>query len=73
MEQTVAFYFTGNSTDGTVIRPIVLDVIKRAAEIGVHVIAITSDMGSANRAMWRSFNLLTGKHCKQTVNKIPHP
>ena len=71
-KQTVAFYFTGNSTDGTVLKPIVLDLIKRAAEISLHVIAVTSDMGSANRAMWRSFNILTAKHCK-TVNKIPHP
>ena len=55
-----------------VLKPIVLDLIKRAAEISLHVIAVTSDMGSANRAMWRSFNLLTAKHCK-TVKKIPHP
>ena len=50
-----------------------LDVIKRAAVIDLHVIAIASDTGRANKPMWRSFNLLTGKHCKQTVNKIPHP
>ena len=71
-KQTVAYYFTGNSSDGTVLKPLVLEIIEKAAGIGLYVIAVTSDMGSMNRAMWRSFGLRTGRHCA-TVNKIPHP
>ena len=71
-KQTVAYYFTGNSSDGTVLKPIILEIIEKAASIGLYVIAVTSDMGSMNRALWRSFGLRTGRHCG-TVNKIPHP
>lgn len=71
-KQTVAYHFTGNSTDGAEMKPIVLDVIKQATDTGLHVLAVTSDMGTVNRAMWRSFGIICGKHCK-TVNKIKHP
>ena len=71
-KQTVAYHFTSNSTDGSVFKDIILDIIQRAAVIGLHVKAITSDMGSANRAMWKSFGITCGKHCR-TVSKILHP
>ena len=50
----------------------VREIIECAAKIGLHVIAVTSDMGSANRALWRSFGLITGRHCN-TVSKVVHP
>ena len=50
----------------------ILDIIKKATDIGLHVIAVTSDMGSANRALWRSFGIVCSRY-SQTVNKIPHP
>ena len=53
-------------------KPIVLDIIECAAKIGLHVIAASSDIGSANRALWRSFGLMTGRHSK-TVSKVVHP
>lgn len=50
-KQTVAYHFTSSSTDGSVFHNIVLDIIQRASNIGLHVVAVTNDMGSANRAM----------------------
>jgi len=52
-KQAVAYYFTGNSVDGSVLADIVTELVTRADCIGLHVIAVTSDMGSANRAMWK--------------------
>ena len=71
-KQTVAYYYTSNSTDGTVFKDIILDIIKRATDIGLHVEAVASDKGSSNRAMWRSFGIVCGPLC-QTVNRIMHP
>ena len=71
-KQTVAYYYTSNSTDGTVFKDIILDIIKRATDIGLQVEAVASDMGSSNRAMWRSFGIVCGPLC-QTVNRIMHP
>ena len=71
-KQTVAYHYTSNSTDGAVFKDIILDIIQRAADISLHVEAVASDMGSANRAMWKSFGIICGKHCRTTC-KIPHP
>ena len=68
----MAYHYSGNSTDVSVLKPIVLDILRKASEVGLTVIAVTSDTDSVNRAFWRSFNLQTGKHCA-TVNKIAHP
>ncbi|XP_034048143.1 uncharacterized protein LOC117529457 isoform X2 [Thalassophryne amazonica] len=70
-KQTVAYHFTGSSTDGAVFHDIVLDIIQLASNIGLHVAAVTSNMGSANRAMWTSFGVVCSKH--NSVNRIPHP
>ena len=71
-KQTVCYHFTGNSTDGSKMRDIVLEIIRKAHEIGVHVSTITSDMGSANRALQKTFGIVCSK-LSVTVNKIPHP
>jgi Transposase protein len=60
-KQTVAYYFTGNSTDGSVFSTIVFEIIKRCHDIGINVAAVTSDMGSANRAMWKKLGIVCGK------------
>lgn len=70
-KQTVAYHFTGQGMDGTVLKQIALDIIQEAHKIGLHVMAICSDMGSANRAMWRSFGIRVT--AKEVVNRIPHP
>lgn len=71
-KQTVAYFYTGNSTDGAVFAPIIIDIIKRCNVIGLNVAAVTSDMGSANRAMWKKLGILGGKRAV-TINSFPHP
>ena len=63
----------GNSTDGKVFCGIILDIIQRAHEIGLFVTNITSDMGSANQAMWKSFGIGVGRDLNPCVYYIPHP
>ena len=66
-KQVVAFHYSGNSTQGTVYKPITLDIIRRAAAIGLHVISVTTDMGSPKRAMWKAFGVDHNTTC------VPHP
>lgn len=71
-KQTVAFYFTGNSTDGSKFKTIILDIIKQAEDIGLNVYGVVSDMGAPNQAMWRTFNIHVSRH--STIhNKCKHP
>ena len=60
-KQVVAYHYSGNYTDGTVYRPIILTILEAAASIGLHVVNITTDMGSPNRAMWKSFGVTYAK------------
>ena len=71
-KQVVGYHYTGNSINGIVLKAVTLDVIRHAADVGLHVVAVTSDMGSANRAMWKSFGIVCGKY-SETTNKIQHP
>lgn len=71
-KQVVAYYFTGNSVEGETLKPVVLDILQRAKDVGLHISTVTSDMGSANRALMRSFGIICVRDCK-VVNKIPHP
>ena len=65
-KQIVAYHLTGNKTDGTVFGKIILEIIEKAADAGLHVTAVTNDMGSLNRAMWSSFGLATNRHFNTT-------
>jgi hypothetical protein len=60
-KQVVGYYFTGNKTNGSYLVQIVESVVKKSAEVGLNVVAATSDMGSFNRAMWKK----TGNFCQQ--------
>lgn len=71
-KQVVAYYFTGNSVYGSALMPIILNIIRKAHNIGLHVVAVTSDMGSCNRAMWKSFGVQCSRFLP-TVNKVAHP
>ena len=71
-KQVVAYDFTGNATNGSAFKPIVLKIIECAEEIGLRVTTVTSDMGSANRAMWKVFGISATKD-SGVRNKIDHP
>ncbi|KAJ3640491.1 hypothetical protein Zmor_003785 [Zophobas morio] len=71
-KQTVAYYFTGKSTDGTVYEEIIFEIIQKAENFGLKVYSITSDMGSSNLALWRKWGIIAGRH-DQNRNSISHP
>ena len=52
-KQAVGYWFTPDGVDGKEFHPILEDLIKRASDIGLHVISVTSDMGSSNQKMWK--------------------
>lgn len=71
-KQVVAFYFTNGHCDGEVLKHIIIDIIKRAEDIGLRIMRVTSDMGSSNQAVWRKFGIVSGRCC-QTKSNIVHP
>lgn len=56
-KQVVAFYFTPKGCNGSQLKPIILELIKKIEAIGLYVHSITSDIGLINRAMWRAFGI----------------
>lgn len=70
-KQIVAFYFTPNSFDGSLLKPIILKIIEQGEAIGLKIHSVTSDIGPVNRAMWKSFGISVNR--ESTINFIPHP
>lgn len=62
--------------DGKAIKPIILSIVKKANDINLEVTAVTSDMGSCNRAMWNSFGITSSRTSTvdtryRTISSIP--
>ena len=57
----VAYHFTGKSIKGDVLADIATSIISMAHSIGLEVVAVTSDMGPSNQAMWRSLGIKCGR------------
>lgn len=53
-------------------KKITLELIAKCEDTGLRVHAISSDMGSDNRAMWKSFGI-KGKKIGKIISSIPHP
>ncbi len=70
-KQVCAYYYTGPSTDGSVLMDIITNIIQKAHDIGLRIICVTSDMGAANQKMWKSFNISANRIL--TKNYTPHP
>ncbi|XP_064488352.1 uncharacterized protein LOC135400450 [Ornithodoros turicata] len=47
-------------------------VIEKCFDIGLKVLAITTDMAPGNRSMWQYFGVVTGKHSR-VANVAKHP
>lgn len=71
-KQVVDFYYTGKSTNGAIYKLLMINYIKKAHEIGLDVHGIVSDMGSANQALWRSFEIIANRF-SVTQNRCQHP
>lgn len=56
-KQTIAYYFTRNSVFGSVLKPIVSNIIMKASQIGLNILNVTTNMGSYNHAVWRTFGI----------------
>lgn len=78
---TVAYYFTGTTDSkckeqdvnatGNALKDIILTLIEKAENIGLHVISVISDMGSDNKTMWNAFEVGCTKQNMKT--SIVHP
>jgi len=62
---------TENSTDGRILCDILKQIIVLCYDIHLNVVAVTSDMGSANRAMWKSLGIVSTR--ETCVPSFPHP
>ncbi|KAG0435504.1 hypothetical protein HPB47_018446 [Ixodes persulcatus] len=62
----------GSSFSGEDAASEVRTLIERCHSVELQVVAITSDMGNGNRAMWKQFGIHTGRYSR-TVSLIPHP
>ncbi|KAM7308648.1 hypothetical protein ISCGN_012282 [Ixodes scapularis] len=71
-KQVICYHYTGNSFSGKEAATQVKILIERCNSVGLQVVAVTSDMGSGNRAMWQHFDIYSGRYSR-TTNKIPHP
>lgn len=67
----VAYHYTGNSIPGSALKDVVLRIVHEATAIGLRIIAVTSDMGPSNRAMWREFGISSTR--SGVNNHIVHP
>ena len=65
-------FVSDERANGAVFHNIILTIIQKAHDIGLHVISVTSDMGSSNRAMWTTFGIRCTKD-RATVASIAHP
>ncbi|XP_040358556.1 uncharacterized protein LOC120843569 [Ixodes scapularis] len=71
-KQVIAYHFTGRSTDDSALKELVFHLIELCFNISLKVLIVTSDMGSANRAVWRLLNFSNHRH-SETVCSVPHP
>ena len=70
-KQIVAYFFTGESVSGEKLWDLIKKVINLMGEKKIHVRAVVSDMGAANRAMWACVGI--GANRSNITNSIPHP
>ena len=70
-KQVVTYHLTGRSTAGVTLRQLVDSVIAKAHSIGLHVVTVTSDMGSCIQVMWRSYGIYSTS--LSTSAFCPHP
>ncbi|XP_049267586.1 uncharacterized protein LOC125756720 [Rhipicephalus sanguineus] len=71
-KQVIAYHFTGRSVNGALLKDLVFHLIELCFNISLRVLVVTSDMGSANRAVWRLLGFSSNTH-SETVSSVPHP
>lgn len=70
-KQVVGCHITGNQTRGVDMKNFIFECIDFAAELGLTVIALSSDMGGKNRNLWKMLNVSVNKQEART-NKFDY-
>ena len=65
-KQVIGCHVTGNQTSGVDMKKFILECIDFAEELGLEVIAISSDMGGKNRNLWKELNVFVKKDSTRT-------
>jgi len=60
-KQVIGCHITSNKTSGTDLKKFVYECIDFATELGLKVVAITSDMGGKNRNLWNELKISVNK------------
>lgn len=71
-KQVIAYHLTRRSVDGLVQKDFVFELVKLCSEISLRALVVTTDMGSANRGMWRELGFSSHRNSR-TVCSISHP
>ncbi|KAH7973694.1 hypothetical protein HPB49_004016 [Dermacentor silvarum] len=71
-KQVIAYHFMGGFVNGEKSRDFVFHLFRLCADISLRVLCVTCDMGSSNRAMWRSLNLSSSRYSVTTC-AVPNP
>lgn len=67
-----AYHFTGRSVDGALLKDLVFHLIELRFKISLRVLVVTSDMKSANQAVWPLLGFSSNRQ-SETVCSVPHP
>jgi hypothetical protein len=70
-KQIVAWFATGNSVSGVTQWEIAKKIIQLLHERGVTVLAVVSDMGPNNQAMWKHLGICSKRDI--VINSVAHP
>lgn len=70
-KQVLSWHLTGSSIPGKELQGHVFEIINAVECAGIHVIALVSDMGSNNIALWNSMGIKISKNAMQHF--VPHP
>ena len=70
-KQTVAYFFSGRSIQGSALWSIASEIVCILGRIGIFVRAIVSDMGSSNQAMWRAAGIHAGRNSVSCYSNHP--
>lgn len=61
-KQVVRYELTSGSIHSQVFKSIIEDIITQAESIGLHIHAVTSDMGGSNQSMWKQFGVNVSRY-----------
>lgn len=71
-KQVVQYDFTGDSVNGSCLKPLIDKIILLSEEIGLRVHAVVSDQGSSNQAMWKAYGINASRY-SIIQNYCSHP